>query len=210
MKRVAVKRTFWQKFRLTNTYYRRTGFYRFIIGNLLKVLIGLGIIIAALLILNAHFDLEAEFLAIAESVNPIFVFILFYVSESILGLIPPDFFIAWSKSGIFENYWLIVILLSVISYAGGVTAYKLGELSLKSKKISGYIERKYAKNMKQIQKWGGIVIVVAALFPLPFAMITLLAGMLKYDFKKMLLFGSTRVLRFVGYALVIFHFMGKM
>jgi membrane protein DedA with SNARE-associated domain len=55
-----------------------------------------------------------------------------------------------------------------------------------------------------IEKWGGLVIIMAALFPLPFAMISTIAGIVKYPFKTYLLYGLTRYIRFYLYAIVIF------
>ena len=48
-------------------------------------------------------------------------------------------------------------------------------------------------------------IVVAALTPLPFALVSLVTGALRYPHKKYLLYSSFRVLRFVAYGIIIWH-----
>jgi len=68
-----------------------------------------------------------------------------------------------------------------------------------------YLEVKMQKHVKMIRKWGGFLIVVGALLPIPFSMTSIAAGAIKYSFKNYLLFGMIRFLRFYLYALVIFN-----
>ena len=121
-----------------------------------------------------------------------------------MGMIPPDIFIVWSKARFPDTPYLLVTILATISYIGGIVAYYLGKLTLKSKRVKAYIKRKYEKNFDMIEKWGGLVIIMAALFPLPFAMISTVAGIVKYPFKTFLIYGLTRYIRFYLYAIVIF------
>jgi membrane protein DedA with SNARE-associated domain len=55
-----------------------------------------------------------------------------------------------------------------------------------------------------MQKWGGFLIAVGALLPLPFAMACLAAGMINFSKKHFFLFASLRVLRFVIYGFAIY------
>ena len=65
---------------------------------------------------------------------------LFYVSESILGWIPPDLFIMWSEQ--FNNPLLWLTILGTISYFGGINAYFLGKLALKYPRLKQWLEKK--------------------------------------------------------------------
>ena len=61
------------------------------------------------------------------------------------------------------------------------------------------------RHMNMIRKWGGFLIVVGALLPIPFSMTSIAAGLIQYRFKNYLLFGLLRFVRFYLYALVIFN-----
>jgi membrane protein YqaA with SNARE-associated domain len=183
-------------------YYQRTGVISFFLKNFVKVVITLIAIVGLLLGLNAIFDIQKILEEFVFSLRPAFVYILFYISESVLGWIPPDIFIVWTKDK--ESPVLLITVLATISYLGGITAYWLGVSVQIFPRIHAYIERRFAGNFVQIQKWGGIIVVFAALFPLPFATISTIAGMVKYPFKKFLLYGLTRYIRFYVYAISIF------
>jgi membrane protein YqaA with SNARE-associated domain len=139
---------------------------------------------------------------ITETFSRLGILITFFVSETILGLIPPEIFIAWSKKT--ADPVLNLSLLATLSYFGGLTAYFRGRSSLKIKSVKNYLEVKMAKNLKNTSKWGGFLILVGALLPLPFAISCLTAGMIKYPFKNVVLFGLFRFLRFAIYAWAIF------
>ena len=52
---------------------------------------------------------------------------------------------------------------------------------------------------------GGFLIVVGALLPIPFSIISIAAGIINYKFRNYLLFGLLRFVRFYLYAIVIFN-----
>jgi membrane protein DedA with SNARE-associated domain len=58
-----------------------------------------------------------------------------------------------------------------------------------------------------MRKWGGLLIAVGALLPLPFAMASLAAGMIKFNFKIFLLFALLRLMRFVIYGFAIYQML---
>ncbi len=132
---------------------------------------------------------------------------IFLLSESILGWFPPDFFITWSQQFGQPVLWLTI--LGCISYWGGVNAYMIGKLALKYPKLKAWLEKKNEDFFVKIRKWGGWVIVFAALFPLPFASTSTVAGMVKYPFKSYLPYGLARIVRFYIYGASIFLAMDK-
>ncbi len=131
------------------------------------------------------------------------VLAFFYVSETFLGLIPPELFIAWS--GKTAAPILNLSLLALFSYLGGMTAYFIGRKALQIPSVHYYLEVKMAKQLVMARKWGGILIAVGALLPLPFSISSLVAGMLKYDFKWWCIIGLLRFIRFVIYGAAIFQ-----
>mgnify|MGYP001324587431 CR=1 FL=1 len=189
--------------KLLNAYYRRSGLYTFALRNILKVTGIVLLLLVGLYFLDKYvFDINGAFRNITEKLPAVYVYLVFFTSETLFGLVPPDIFIAWANS--FQQPWLILTFLSVLSYLGGVTAYKLGYWFRKIPRINNYLERRFGKYKKQVKKWGGIVIIIAALFPLPFSTICIMAGTMRYPFIKLILFGLTRFLRFFLYALAIF------
>ncbi len=202
-------RPFSKRIKLYNEYYRRSGLYKFFLVNLLKLILILAAIIVIILVVNkiliaSGVDFKTVIENVINSLATWAVFVVFFASETILGWIPPDFFIIWAKTEPFENSYLNVTVLATLSYMGGIAAYRIGEFIRRFPKVNKYIEKKYSKNFNLIRKWGGLVVVMAALFPLPFATISAIAGIVRYPFRSFLLFGLTRYLRFYLYAAWIF------
>jgi len=119
-----------------------------------------------------------------------------------LGLIPPEIFIAWSKK--LPQPILYLSILALLSYLGGVISYITGLSITRIPKVRYAIENRLAKHIKNTRKWGGFLIVVGALFPIPFSITSIAAGFIRYEFKNYLLFGLLRFARFYLYAIAIF------
>lgn len=141
-------------------------------------------------------------LYVTQNFSDTFVLTLFFISESILGLLPPDIFIAWTKST--AHPLLYLTLLAILSLAGGIISYYKGRTLLLIPKINNYLEGTMSKHIKNMQKWGGFLIAVGALLPLPFAMACLAAGMINFSKKHFFLFAGLRVFRFVIYGFAIY------
>ncbi len=184
-------------------YYKYTGFYSFIWQNTKKALIPLAVIVGILLYVNYKvMNINDMLLHVTKNFSDFSIFTLFFISESILGLLPPDIFIAWTKST--ESPLLYLSILAVLSYLGGVFSYYKGRTLLLIPKINNYLEGRMTKHIKNMQKWGGFLIAVGALLPLPFAIACLAAGMIKFPQKQFFIFASLRVFRFVIYGYLIY------
>ncbi len=186
-----------------HNYFKRTGMYGFVGKTLIKLfLILAGVGIAFYFTEKYLIDFDAIFKYMFEEVNVFAIFIIFFISESVLGLIPPDLFIAWAKQC--PNQYLSIAILSILSYSGGLVAYIIGKQIRKIPKINKYLERKFKTSFQLINKYGGFIIVFAAIFPLPFSTITMVAGVVHYPFRKVVLLGLFRFVRIIGYAIIIF------
>jgi len=208
------KRSFYKSAKIYHKVNKRTGLYPFMIKNLFKLIVILTAIIALIILADkimiaTGFDFKSKLDAVIMHLRIELVLVVFFISESILGWIPPDFFIIWAKDKPCDYPYLNVTFLAALSYLGGIVAYRLGELLTRFPKINAYVQNKNAQYFYYIKKWGGIVIVMSALFPLPFATISTIAGIVKYPFKKYMLFGLTRFLRFYIYAIWIFWGLEK-
>ncbi len=131
------------------------------------------------------------------------VLTFFFVSETLLGLIPPDLFIVWAKQ--FASPYAVVTVLAVLSYLAGLLAYYLGVRLVAIKKMKEFIHVKFEKQFAMLRSWGGLIIVIAALLPLPFSTMCLGAGMLKFSFRTLAILGVFRIARFFVYAAVLYQ-----
>jgi membrane protein YqaA with SNARE-associated domain len=61
----------------------------------------------------------------------------------------------------------------------------------------------YANHLDKIKKWGAVFIILAALFPLPYATVCTLAGILKYPVSRLTFIGLFRIARFFIYAPIV-------
>ena len=183
-----------------HNYYGRTGFYVFVWESVKKAFLPIVLVVVAVFLFNKYvYDINEGLETITETFSKTGILITFFISETLLGLIPPEIFIAWS--GKTENPILNLSLLATLSYAGGLVSYFIGQTALKIKSVKEYLEVKMAANLKNTRKWGGFLILVGALLPLPFS----IAGMIKYPFKNVVFFGLFRFARFAAYAWAIFQ-----
>lgn len=201
-KRKRIKKTAFIGKRLHN-YYGRTGFYLFVWESVKKAFLPIIVVLLALFLFNKYvFDINKGLETITATFSRVGILITFFVSETILGLIPPEIFIAWTKKT--NEPILNLSLLAILSYVGGLASYFIGKKTLKITSVKNYLEVKMAANLKNTKKWGGFLILVGALLPLPFSIACFAAGMIKYPFKNVVFFGLFRFLRFVIYAWAIF------
>ena len=194
------------KLRLLHQYYSYTGFYSFVKTSLVKALLPISIFIISLWLINEFFiDFSDLFTSITSTFNPLIILAVFFASESLLGLIPPEIFIAWA--GKTEMPVFFLTMLAVLSYVGGIISFFIGKAISNMPSVYNYLEVKMEKHVKMIRKWGGFLIVVGALLPIPFSITSIAAGLIHYKFSNYLLFGLLRFVRFYLYALVIFNIL---
>ena len=198
------KKTGKERRKLMHYYYKRTGFYMFIWEAVKKAFWPLVIVVAVLFAFNHYvYNINDGLQKMTEVFSTPSLLITFFISETLLGLIPPEIFIAWAKKT--QDPILVLSALATLSYFGGLIAYFIGKGTLKIPVVKEYLEVKMAKNLKNTRKWGGFLILVGALLPLPFSIACLTAGMIKYPFKNVAFFGLFRFLRFAVYAWAIFN-----
>ena len=192
------------KFKLLHQYYKYTGFYSFLWQGIKKAILPTVVIVALLVFINyKFFNLNEILIYFTKNFSDFLIFTVFFISECILGLLPPDIFIAWSKNS--ESPLFNLTILALLSYLGGVISYFLGMLIVGIPSVNKYLSGKMEKHVINMQKWGGFLIAVGALLPLPFAIACLAAGMIHYSRKYFFLFAALRFLRFVIYGFVIYN-----
>jgi len=192
------------KTKLLHQYYRYTGFYTFIGNSLKKSAIPVILIIFGLYLVNEYvFTIDDGLEFLTQTFSRTGVLIVFFISETLLGLIPPEIFIGWSKKT--ASPILNLSILATLSYTGGILSYFIGKTIQKITTVKNYLEIKMAKHLKNTGKWGGFLILIGALLPVPFSITCVAAGMIKYPLKGVVLFGLFRFVRFALYAWAIFN-----
>jgi H+/Cl- antiporter ClcA len=142
MKLHANKKNRKSRFLLLHQYYSYTGFYQFIISNLKKAVIPLILIVGLLLFLEYYvLDFENLFYTTTKNLSKIGLLAVFFISESFLGLIPPELFIAWVKT--LDKPILFLSILATLSYLGGCVSYFIGRLLYKIPRLRKWIDRNH-------------------------------------------------------------------
>ncbi|MGB7842816.1 MAG: VTT domain-containing protein [Salinimicrobium sp.] len=191
------------RWKLLHQYYSYTGFYRFVGKSLKKAILPILIFIGALLAINEYvININHVLVSVTETFSPLGILIVFLASETFLGLVPPELFIAWAGKSAMPMLYLS--LLALASYLGGILSFWGGKAITKIPSVHNYLETRMSKHIKNTEKWGGFLIVVGALLPVPFSVTSIAAGIINYKFRHYLLFGLLRFVRFYGYAIVIF------
>lgn len=151
-------------------------------------------------------DFTSLFESILDNLTDRLVLVVFFISESFLGLVPVDLFVVWTQK--FSTPLLYLTLLGVLSYAGGVISYKIGRWISDRPRIRAYSEKKLKNYMDFARKWGGAFVIIAALFPFtPFSMVVIALALLKYPFRQFLLFALCRLVRFAVQGILMFHIL---
>ena len=134
------------------------------------------------------------------------VYTIYFLSELILGIIPPEMFMMWSlELAHGRDYLLDVTLLALISYAAGVVAYLFG-LYFHRTVIYRYLRRRYLGKFEMyFYKFGGFLLIVAALTPLPYSGICMITGAVNYPKRSFFLLTLFRFVRFAVYGYIMYR-----
>jgi len=189
---------------MTQAEEQAEGRYSFLLKNLLRGFVILAVFITAF-VLFERFD-GVSYFDWLEPVysNPFLVFLIYSISEVFFGIFPPEIFMAWGlKQGGSFTYVLIIFLLALISYGAGWLNYLIG-LSLRKMRFVRWFIRKYMNRYAiLLNRYGGFLIIVASVTPLPYAAICLLVGTVNYSRRKFMIYTLFRWLRFAVYAYIV-------
>ena len=199
-----IPQTTFKKLALLNRYYKITQFYSFLKNTAFKGAIVITIFATILLGLE-YFFLDFNYLlnTLVATYSAEILLSFFLLSETVLGLVPPEIFIAWASKS--ATPWLFLFVLATLSYLGGIIAYFIGNRLFLIPAVKNHIENKIAVHITNLRKWGGLFVFIGAMLPIPHSIVSVACGMIKYNFKHYLLWALFRYVRFVIYALIIFQ-----
>jgi membrane protein YqaA with SNARE-associated domain len=190
-------RDIWSGLKKNHRSNRKRGVYGYMWWTGLKIIIIYFLLMVPLILLFKYLvDLNPIFNYIVNNLSDAFILIVFFISESFLGMIPPDIFVIWTAK--FNSPLLFIAILGILSYIGGIVSYWIGYWLSTRPKIKAYSERALNKYILLARKWGGAFIIISALFPFsPFSMVVIAVSLLKYPFRLYLFFGISRIVRFL-------------
>ena len=188
---------------ILNRYYRITRFYPFLKNTAYKGATVASIFVLLLVSLEIFFlDFNLILNNLVDTYSPKIIYSVFLLSETFLGLVPPEMFIAWASK--LEIPWGALFILATLSYIGGIISYFLGTRLFLIPSVKNHIENKIKKHIVNLRKWGGIFVFLGAVSPVPHSVVSLASGLIGYNFKSYLLWSLFRYMRFIIYALLIF------
>lgn len=180
---------------------------KFLLKNLLRGFLWFGVIIAILVIFQTQVTQEtweAWTKPLKDDLTVLYA--LFFMSETIVGIIPPEIIMYLFAEEPFLSFAGVVGMLAVFSYIAGVVAFYIGRFSNRIPLLRRFTTTKRFRNIQDYyHKYGGFLIIVAAVTPVPFGLVSWMAGYLQYDFRKYFLYASPRFLRFALYGYLIWE-----
>ncbi len=195
-----------QSLKRVNRYYKLTNFYSFLFSIAIK---GVFLLFAFLIILfcidTFVIDINILISNSFDKYSPQILMFVFFISESFLGLLPPELFLVWANKSSHPIFY--AFLLASISYLGGIVSYVIGRYLYIIPFVKKFTENQISKHITNLQKWGGFFIVLGAVSPLPHSLVSMTSGLIKYKFKYYLLWSLFRFLRFFLYTIAIFKIL---
>ncbi|MFY0601936.1 MAG: VTT domain-containing protein [Cyclobacteriaceae bacterium] len=183
-----------------------SGRTNFLLKNLFRGILWLTGIVGGYYYLKSHFGFTLEEVLGSFYERPEIIFSVFLGSEVIFGIIPPELFMIWSlRHEALDLYVQNVVALAVISYLAGVIGYYVG-MYFSNTQLYQTLKKNYlGKYEKHFNRFGGFLVIVAALTPIPFSGICMLMGAVKYPVRRFLFISMTRFIRFTVYAFIIWE-----
>jgi membrane protein YqaA with SNARE-associated domain len=181
----------------------------FLFRNLFKGLLWFAVIITAFILMEEY--IQANFRSHIDDIraNPGILYGVYTLSEIIFGILPPELFMMiWILDHIDVTGFIINLsILTVISYGAGILGYYIGKTFSRTEFYQTQIREKYLKQYeKNLKKFGGYLVFVGAVTPVPFSATCMLAGSVNMNFKNFLLICITRVIRFAAYGWMVWSF----
>jgi membrane protein YqaA with SNARE-associated domain len=125
-------------------------------------------------------------LSLAESEHAPFALAAVAFAESSFFPIPPDVILIPMSLAAPRRAWRFAAIATVASVAGGIVGYGIGALLFDTLgqwliHLYGYAD-KMAALKETYARWGALVILIKGLTPIPYKLVTIVSGLLGYNF----------------------------
>ena len=180
---------------------------KYVIQKIFWTIIALLLVVGINILISKYAGGYFNDIAQKVSGNYILTGFSFFISEILIGIFPAELFMMIYQSKGWNEYLLIVLILGIISSLCGFIAFLVGRY-LNAVKIARIIilQKKFKKYGDLFLKYGWVIIILAATTPLPFAMVSFIAGYFKFSpatFLKIVV--PVRIVRFFISAYLIKH-----
>lgn len=187
-----------------HVYYRRKGGYQFFFKHFWKLAVGVAFVGVMLWSINKYvFKLSDFGNLIIDTFNTPTVLFIFYLAEICTGALPPYIFILWARE--LSSPYTMVLMITLTSIAGGITSYLIGTRLYHLPKVKSWVDIKFKVQFDYIKRFGGLLVFLSAISPLPYPTVSMVAGVVRFDFRMFLLMSLGRFLKFFGYALLLYN-----
>lgn len=181
----------------------------FLFKNLSRGLLWFALILTIFVLMEGY--IQSNFKSHIDIIrdNPAILYGIYTISEIVFGILPPELFMMiWVLDNIEVNGFIINLgILTVISYGAGILGYYIGKTFSKTKLYHEKIREKYLKQYEgKLKTFGGYLVFVGAVTPVPFSATCMMAGSVNLNFKDFLLICITRVIRFSAYGWMVWSF----
>lgn len=175
----------------------------FLLKNLAKGLAWFAVIIIAYVLVQEELNVYREQINRVGD-NMLLLLSIFTVSEVVFGILPPEIFmLIWKTKGDPVVYTINLTILTFISYAAGIAGYWIGYRFSKTGLYKRVHERWLAPYDQKLKRYGGFLVIVGAVTPVPFSATCMLAGSVRLPFRQFLLITITRIVRFAFYGTLV-------
>ncbi len=189
-----MKQTAKNRSNYTDQYFLK----KYIIQKICWTIIALLLVVVINILISKYAGGYFNDLAQRVSGNYMLTGLAFFISEILIGIFPAELFMMIYQSKGWNEYFLIVLILGVISSLCGFIAFLAGRYFNKLKIARLVVLQKNFKKYGDLfLKYGWVVIILAATTPLPFAMVSFIAGYFKFSpatFLKIVV--PVRIIRF--------------
>ena len=171
---------------------------KFLIQKIFWTIIALLLVVVINILINKYAGRYINDVAQKVSDNYILTSLSFFVSEISIGIFPAELFMIIYQFKGWNEYILIVLGLGIISCVSGFIAFLVGKF-FKTAKILNLIlaQQKFNLYSDLFSKYGWITLIIAATTPVPFAMVSFIAGYFKFSLSTFLkIIVPVRILRF--------------
>lgn len=173
-------------------------FKKFIVQKICWTILALFLVVVINILINKYAGGYFNDIAERVSHNYTITGVAFFLSEILIGIFPAELFMMIYQSKSLDEYLLIVLILGIISSLCGFIAFLAGRY-LNAAKFAKMVvlQKKFKKYGDMFLKYGWVIIILAATTPLPFAMISFIAGYFKFSpatFLKIVI--PVRIVRF--------------
>ncbi|MEJ7738681.1 MAG: VTT domain-containing protein [Chitinophagaceae bacterium] len=176
----------------------RSFFKKYIIQKVFWTILALVVVVVINILINKYAGEYFNDIAQRVSGNYMLTGLSFFISEILIGIFPAELFMMIYQSKAWNEYFFIVLILGIISSLCGFVAFLAGRYFNEAKIAKLVVlQKKFKKFGDLFQKYGWIIIILAATTPLPFAMISFIAGYFKFSSATYLkIVVPVRVIRF--------------